>query len=347
MKKSLKKYLTRWDVLAVLGVFIIVFVISYLTFFTPNYYTTKSPVKFEINDGENLSSIASRLYNQGIIPSKTNLKIAGFLYGAERKVRAARYHIPNGLSYLDLLDLFISGKCDFQKTFALNPGQTIKWLAYRLQKYISIDSTEFVNIANSRKFANTLGLNQKNFEGYLFPEDYKIYERSSSREAITMFYNSFKQFYTDSLQKRTEQLGFTRHEIVTLASIIKGETGKVEEMPRISGVYHNRLRIGMKLQADPTIQYILPDGWRRLTFKDLNIDSPYNTYKYFGLPPGPINNPGRDALIAALYPEKNNYLYFVADGKGGHQFSKTLSEHNNNVRKYRKLINDRNSVKQK
>jgi UPF0755 protein len=114
-------------------------------------------------------------------------------------------------------------------------------------------------------------------------------------------------------------------------------------MPRISGVYHNRLRIGMKLQADPTIQYILPGGWRKLTFKDLEINSPYNTYKYFGLPPGPINSPGEAAILAALYPEKNNYIYFVADGNGGHLFSKTLREHNNNVKKYRKLIRERNS----
>jgi UPF0755 protein len=338
MKIDLKKILVRWDVLAVIGVFILILIISYLTFFTPNYYIAKSPITFEIKSGEDFSSVVKRLYDEGIIPSKMNFKIAGFIYGAERKVRAARYHIPNGLSYLDLLDLFISGNCDFQKSFTLNSGQTIKWLAHRLQKYINVDSSQFVKLANDRSFADSLGLNQKNFEGYLFPSDYNIYERSSSREVIEMFYNSFKNFYNDSLQKRTEQLGFTRNEIVILASIIKGETDKVEEMPRISGVYHNRLRIGMKLQADPTIQYILPDGWRRLTFNDLNIDSPYNTYKYFGLPPGPINSPGKEAILAALYPEKNSYLYFVADGNGGHLFGKTLNEHNNNVKKYRQLL---------
>ena len=343
MKIDFKKILTRWDVLAVIAVFILVFVISYLTFFTPNYYSVRSPITFEIKNGEDFSSIADRLYEKGIIPSETNFKIAGFIYGAERKVRAARYHIPNGLSYLDLLDLFISSKCDFQKTFTINSGQTIKWLAYRLHKYIYIDSTNFVKLANSSKFADSLGLNQKTFEGYLFPDDYEIYERSSAREVIPMFYDSLKKFYNDSLQKRTKELGFTRNEIITLASIIKGETDKVEEMPRISGVYHNRLRIGMRLQADPTIQYIIPDGWRRLTFDDLKIDSPYNTYKYSGLPPGPINNPGREAILAALYPEKNNYLYFVADGNGGHLFSKTLTEHNNNVQKYRKLMRERNS----
>jgi UPF0755 protein len=99
----------------------------------------------------------------------------------------------------------------------------------------------------------------------------------------------------------------------------------------------------MKLQADPTIQYVIPGDWKRLTYKDLEMDSPYNTYKYFGLPPGPINSPGEYAIRAALYPEKHNYLYFVADGDGGHLFGKTLREHNNNVQKYRKLMRERNS----
>jgi UPF0755 protein len=343
MRLDFKKLLTRWDVLAVIGVFILVLVLSYFTFYTPNYYSLKSPVTFEIKKGEAFSSVADRLYEKGIVSSKTNFKIAGFIYGAERKIRAARYHIPNGLSYLDLLDLFISGACDFQRTLEIKPGQTIKWLAYRLQKYVYIDSTEFVNLATNSNFADSLGLKQKTFEGYLFATDYKIYERSSPREAINLFYNAFKEFYNDTLLERTERLGFTVNEIITLASIIKGETNKEEEMPRISGVYHNRLRIGMKLQADPTIQYILPGGWRKLTFKDLEINSPYNTYKYFGLPPGPINSPGEAAILAALYPEKNNYIYFVADGNGGHLFSKTLREHNNNVKKYRKLIRERNS----
>lgn len=343
MKSKFQVLLTRWDVLAIVGLFVLVLIISYLTFFTPNYYTANSPVTFEIKKGENFSSISDRLFTMGIIPSKTNFKITGFIYGAERKIRAARFHIPNGLSYLDLLDLFISGDCDFQRTLTINPGQTIKWLAHRLQKYVYIDSTEFVNLATSKKFADSLSLKHDTFEGYLFATDYEIYERSSPEEAIRIFYNAFKEFYNDSLMQRTDELGFTVHEIITLASIIKGETNKEDEMPRISGVYHNRLRIGMKLQADPTIQYLLPGEWKRLTFKDLEIDSPFNTYKYFGLPPGPINSPGKTAILAALYPEKNDYLYFVADGNGGHLFGKNLSEHNYNVKKYREFIKKQKS----
>jgi UPF0755 protein len=340
MEKKIKKFFFRWDVLTVIAVFILLILIFYITLFTPNYYLQNSPVQFDIKRGETFSEIVDRLYEGKIIPSKTNFRIAGFIYGAEKKVRAARFYIPNGLSYLDLLDLFISGDCDHLRTITIRPGQTIKWLAHRLQKYIFIDSTEFTVKANDESLTKTLGLYQRSFEGYFFATDYELYEKSKALEAITLFYKAFEDFYSDSLKKRTEKLGFNIHEVLTLASIIKGETDKVEEMPIISGVYHNRLRIGMKLQADPTVQYLLPDGWRRLTNKDLEIDSPYNTYKYFGLPPGPINSPGKDAILAALYPEKHQYLYFVADGTGGHLFGRTHREHINNVNKYRKWLKE-------
>ena len=120
-----------------------------------------------------------------------------------------------------------------------------------------------------------------------------------------------------------------------MASMVNGETNKKDEMARIAGVYYNRLKIGMKLQADPTIQYLQPNGPKRLSYEDLKINSPYNTYKYSGLPPGPIDNPGKNAIIAAVYPEKHHYLYFVADGKGGHNFARTFTEHLKNVQLYR------------
>lgn len=338
MSLNLKKIFKRCEAISIIAVFIFVFVISYLIFFTPNYFPGNSQIQFDIKPGESFSSVVNRLYELRVIPSKTNFKIAGFVYGAERRVRAARFHIPNGLSYLDLLDLFISGKCDFARKVVIKSGQTIRWLAFKLERDVFIDSADFVAMANDGNFINSLGLNQSTMQGYLFPKEYNIYERSSSEEVLKIFYNSFKEFYNDSLKRRAEEIGFTVHEVLTLASIVKGETDKVEEMSTIASVYHNRLRIGMKLQADPTVQYILKDGWRRLTYKDYEIDSPYNTYKYFGLPPGPINNPGKDAVFAVLYPDANQYLYFVADGKGGHLFGKTYREHLNNVNKYRKWL---------
>jgi UPF0755 protein len=132
------------------------------------------------------------------------------------------------------------------------------------------------------------------------------------------------------------------HELLTVASIVEGETNKVEEMPIIAGVYYNRLRIGMRLQADPTVQYLQINGWKRLKYRDLRTKNPYNTYLFTGLPPGPINNPRKEAILAALYPVKHQYFYFVADGQGGHKFSKTYTEHLRLVKEYRKWLNSVN-----
>jgi UPF0755 protein len=315
--------------------------IFYNTFFTPNYYSSSDKIQFDIKRGEAFSSIGERLYNLGVIPSKTNFRIAAFIYGAEKRVRAARFQIPNGLSYLDLLDLFIYGNCDFERVIDIDPGQTIKWLAFKLQRDIFVDSSQFVNTAFNSEFIKSIGLNLNSLEGYLFANEYIVYERSSPEELLKIFSDASNNFFVDSLKRRADEIGFSIHEILTLASIIKGETNVIEEMPVISGLYHNRLRIGMRLQADPTIQYLLPDGWRRLYYEDLQIDSPYNTYKYAGLPPGPINNPGSNAILAALYPEQNKYLYMVADGRGGHKFGKTLAEHNKNVRDFRRKFRKR------
>jgi UPF0755 protein len=333
--------LSKRNYLIVFIFFLGVLSLLYYTFFTPNYYEGESPKRFEISKGESFNEITERLYEEKIIPSKINFKIAGFIYGAEKKIRAARFHIPNSLSYLDLIDFFIEGKADFLRPVYIRDGLSTGWLAYKLKLDALIDSTDFVALASDRYFLDSIGIEKNSLEGYLMPGSYEIYERSPAAEVIDTLFSNFKRFMTDTLIQRADSIGLSVHEALTLASIIKGETNIAEEMPVVSGVYHNRLKIGMKLQADPTVQYLLPGGWRRLLYQDLQIDSPYNTYKYPGLPPGPINNPGRAAILAALYPKEHNYLFFVADGKGGHLFAKNYSEHLHNVREYRRLINQK------
>lgn len=342
-KINWKNLLTKKEFLIIIGFFLTILFIFYFTFFTANHYEAKSPVKFEIKKGETLDEIVDDLYLKGIIPSKTNMKIAAFIYGAEKKMRAARYYIPNNLSYLDLLDLFLNGNADFVRNVYIREGLTIKWMAYKLHHDALIDSADFVNLARDKDFVDSLGLNQSTMQGYLFPKDYLFYENSTAREVIDSMYKSFKEFWTDSLMERAKELGYSIHQIITLASIVKGETNDTTEMPVIAEVYYNRLKKGMKLQADPTVQYLQPNGWKKLTYKDLQIDSPFNTYLYAGLPPGPINNPGKNAIHAALYPDNNNYLYFVANGKGGHNFAKTYSGHLRNVRIYKRWLRTQKS----
>jgi len=338
MKVRFKKLLSRKEFIAVIIFFLGIVAYFYFTFFTSNYYEGKSPKQFEIAKGETFNDLVDRLYGEGIIPSKVDMRIAGFIYGAGKKIRAARYHVPNGLSYLDLLNLFIYDDAEFMRTVSIRDGLSIGWMAYVLKRDALIDSTDFVNLAFNKHFVDSLGINKSSLEGYLLTGTYEIYENSPAREVISKMYINFQKFMNDTLKARAASLDFNTHQILTLASIIKGETSLPEDMPAISGVYHNRLRIGMKLQADPTVQYLLKGGWRRLLHKDLMLNSRYNTYKYTGLPPGPINNPGKDAILATLYPENHNYLFFVADGKGGHKFSSAYKEHLKKVNEYRRWL---------
>jgi len=307
----------------------------YKTFYTRHFFKMKAPVTFEVKKGESFSQISNRLYKLGIIPGKTSFKIAGFLYGAERRIRPARFHIQNGLNYLDLIDYLINGEADYLKPVILFAGSSTKFYASRLRSEINLDSVTFLKAIKNKRLLDSLGVNETSFEGYLFPQEYDFYDHSSAEEVISIMHKAFNEFITDSIKKKTTLSDNALHKIIIMASIVNGETNKKDEMPRIAGVYYNRLKIGMKLQADPTLQYLQPNGAKRLTYQDLKIISPYNTYMHSGLPPGPIDNPGKSAIMAAVFPEKHDYLYFVADGKGGHKFSRTFSEHLKNVDEYR------------
>jgi len=337
-KISLKSLLNRKQYMAVIAFFILVLILLYNTFFTANYYPGNGPVRFEIDRGESLSKVAEKLYEMKIIPSKMNFKVAAFVYGAERKIRAARYKIPNGLSYLGLIELFISGNADFLQTITIKDGVPLTWIAAKLHYEAKVDSAEFMNAVSDKNLLDSLGIKAPSMEGYLLPARYNIFERSTPGEIIGIMYKSFNHYFNDSMRNRAKELGYNIHQVLTVASIVDGETNKKDEMPVIAGVYYNRLHTGMRLQADPTVQYLIPGGWRRLTYDDLNINSPYNTYKFAGLPPGPINNPGKNAIQAALYPQNNKYMFFVADGNGGHKFAESYQQHLGLVNQYRKWL---------
>ena len=172
------------------------------------------------------------------------------------------------------------------------------------------------------------------FEGYLFPDTYYFSQDVTPKQIITSMVNQFRMTFKDEWEIRAHALGFTMHEIITLASIIEKETGVASERPVIASVFHNRLRKKMRLASDPTVIYGIKVFNGNITKKDLNRLTPYNTYMIRGLPPGPIANPGAESIKAALYPAKTNLLYFVAKFDKTHQFSATLADHNRAVRKY-------------
>ncbi len=313
----------------VLGFFII-------TFFTPNYYKKIPPIEINVREGATLTEVIDSLCNHEVIPSRFNMKATALLYGAERKIKAGKYKIPNGLSYIQLVQLLVNGSPVSQKLVSIPEGIWQPKLASIVQKELGIDSTEFMELSYDQNFLRSIGVNSFTLEGYLLPETYYFFVDISPVNFIRKLVSEMYKFFDDEKKKRAEYLGLSMNEVLILASIIEAETSIRSELKTVSGVYHNRLRIGMRLQADPTVQYLIRERRSPIVLlKDLEIESPYNTYKISGLPPSPINNPSKDAITAALYPEEHNYYYFVADGKGGHKFASTHNEHLRNVSEYR------------
>lgn len=307
-------------------------------FLTPNYYKHMGPVEFFIKKGATLSTVIEQLHKTKIIKSKFAFKAAAYLSNAETGIKAGRYEIPNGLSYFDLVDLIIKGQPEEATLVTIQEGIWQHNLAKLFAREMNIDEDKFNALSKDRKFIKSLGLNSHTLEGYMLPDTYYFNKSSTSEDILKKLYRETQKFFNDTLKNKMKERGMTLKEVLTLASIVDGETNIEREFKTIAGVYLNRLKKGMRLQADPTVQYLIRQKRRRANkvyYKDLRIDSPYNTYRKKGLPPSPINNPGKQAILAVLEPEEHNYYYFCATGNGGHKFARTLSEHNRNVREYR------------
>ena len=250
------------------------------------------------------------------------------LTGNHRKIKTGRYNF-NGINNLGSLIRVITTESSEKVKVTLIEGWTIDKIANEIADKLGVNKEIFIYLCNNYNYIHSLGIKSMSLEGFLFPDTYIFLKSYTEEDIITVLVNNFLKKYKNLL-KENIKTRYTMEEIVTLASIIQGEymIPNNDELPIISSVYHNRLKKKMYLQADPTIQYILPGENRRLYNKHLKIESPYNTYKYKGLPPGPINNPGLDAIRAAINPADTNYLYFVADGKGRHIFSLTNQQHN-------------------
>ncbi|MCE1189859.1 MAG: endolytic transglycosylase MltG [Ignavibacteria bacterium] len=338
-KTPFRSLLTKTQWIVVIMVFAGILAALSYTFFKPHYYQGQGPKKITILPGESFSRVAEHFHKAGIIPSTRNFKIAAYLMGGSLRIQAGRYSIENGMSYIQLVQYLISGNADRAKTVLIYGGSSFKKIGERLQQEGIIEQEKFVLYAKNGNLAARYGYNTGSLLGYLLPGTYIFFEHSTPEEIVDTLALSFKRFADEGLLKQVRQSGRSLHQILTMASIVDWETSNTSEMPKIAGVYYNRLRIGMRLQADPTIQFIRTDGWGRVKGEPLHIKSPYNTYLNPGLPPGPINNPGKDAIMAAIYPEKHQFLFFVAGFKGHHVFSRTYTEHKQHAKEYYKWLN--------
>ncbi|MCK4384752.1 MAG: endolytic transglycosylase MltG [candidate division Zixibacteria bacterium] len=312
---------------SVFGLILLFFVIQWVVI-PISWQAEGDSVYVIIKHGDNMSRIVDRLNEANLIKDGTGLLILAKLLGKDRHIQAGRYDFEKGMSLYSVFNRLVKGDVALNEV-TIPEGLTIKQIAGILRREIEIDSSEFVRVAMDSQFAqNNMDIPVSNLEGYLFPDTYKLSWGMPPEKVAQILVEQFKKTFTDSLLRRAEEINFSLSEVVTLASMIEAEAKDGEEREMISAVYHNRLKRGMLLQCDPTVIYALSELDRPLLLKDLKIDSPYNTYKYPGLPPGPICNPGKASIFAALYPADADYLYFVAKGDGTHIFSTTLKEHN-------------------
>ena len=304
-------------------------------FFFPNSFSP-SPAFVTVSKGQSFSNLVDSLEKKEIIVSAFTFKIAGRLLGYTQKMRVGKYSFVSGISNLDLLNDLEGGLSTISLSVTLREGVRAKIFARILKRHVGIDSSRFMKFFTDTSLIGMYPNHALSLEGYLMPNTYNFFWQDDEREIIQRMITEFKEFFVDSLQQRMKQLGYTLNDVMTMASIIEGEAVYDDERTIIAGVYYNRLKRRMRLQADPTVLYAVSDVPRRLTRTDLKFESDYNTYLNYGLPPGPINNPGKQSIIAALYPAKHNFIYFVADNNGRHRFAKNYEEHQKNVRLYRK-----------
>ena len=303
------------------------------------YWPQSNPyerVEINIPKGVTLSQIGNILKEESIISNKRTFTMAVKSLGHEKNIPAGRYVLHNALNNRAIINQLVYGVPSL-KSITVLEGWTIYQIANELEKELNISKKTFLRLCNDQRVIKLFNLEGNSLEGYLFPDTYTFAEGVDPYLVLTRMVNEFINNITKSMEVQAQEMNMSLLEVITLASIIEGEAIYDSERAIISAVYHNRLKKGMKLQADPTIQYIIDDGPRRLLNDDLKIESKYNTYLYKGLPPGPINNPGKESIIAALYPGVNEYLYFVARGDGYHTFSTNEKDHNKAKKKFQEV----------
>ena len=318
--------------MAALIMALVLFVLC-LSWFLWEYYRHGDRISpgtvFEIEKGSSASLIARKLKKENIIEKEWPFLAAYRLFYPKEKLIAGEYEFSPPLSVKDVLKKIREGDT-LLHAVTIPEGLTMEETARLLSKKYSFNKESILHLAGSTQMISSLDAKAQDLEGYLFPETYHIPKNTSEAELIEMMVGQFKKTFVPEWKERTEEMGMEVRDIVTLASLIEKETSVQEEKALVSSVFHNRLKLGMKLDCDPTIIYALKkknEFQGRLRNKDLKMDSPYNTYLYNGLPPGPISNPGQESLRAALFPLKTDYLYFVSKNDGTHKFSSTLKEH--------------------
>jgi UPF0755 protein len=292
-------------------------------------------VIFDAELSTSFQEIATNLEQQGLIRNAFAFRSLARLQKKDTQIKAGEYELSASMKPQEILDKMVRGEM-LQRRATIKEGMTIREISQVLQEAGITDAQSFYLAANDPDFAVEMGLKAESFEGYLFPDTYNFRRKTPARKIIATMHEQLHKRLAPEWFQRAAILELSIHEVLTLASIIEKESGNFDEQPVVSSVFHNRLRKGMRLQADPTVIYGIKNFDGNITKRDLLTPTPYNTYIISGLPPGPIANPGINAIKAALYPADTNFLYFVGDGQGKHIFSETLYQHNDAVNQYQR-----------
>ncbi len=291
-------------------------------------------ITFNMIPGYNFSQAAEKLHQSGLVASPVRFRVLARIKGYDKKIKAGEYLLSPSMTPTGILEILVKGKVK-QYKFTIPEGYNLKQIAEIVTSAGFGTSSEFISIVYNRKSAQkTFGKEVLTYEGYLFPDTYYFPKGITLNDIVAGMKKRFWSEFKPEWKLQAKTLGLSIHEVVTLASIIEKETGIPSERPVISSVFHNRLRIGMRLQTDPTVIYGLKKFNGNLTRKHLTTPTAYNTYVIKGLPPGPIASPGAASIEAALYPATTKFLYFVSKNNTTHKFSTNLRDHNRAVRKY-------------
>jgi UPF0755 protein len=297
-----------------------------------------------VDAGDSVGAIARALATAGVVRDARSFQVAARIKGAEKRLQVGEYRFDRAATAFEVVDRIARGDV-FVRPITFPEGRTAMEMAAIFEERGFGAAADFLRAWRDPAPVRALDSSARDLEGYLFPSTYRLPRTATAAALVQLMVQSFEKAFDADLRAAASARGLSIHEAVTLASLVEEEAQRPEERPMISAVYHNRLKIGMGLQCDATVIYALQRAGRwngNITRADLAMDSPYNTYQYRGLPPGPIANPGRASLEAAVRPAGVPYLYYVSRNDGSHAFATTLDEHNRNVEEFqRQYFRDR------
>jgi UPF0755 protein len=334
-KPKMRRLRPLWSLILVLVLASAWLVGDMLHFIRTPASSEPAEVVVEVPVGMSVPALSELLHGQGLVRSAGKFRWLVRFKGAARQIKAGEYQLSTGLLPGELLNKIIRGEVRLhQITFP--EGYTLKQMAELLEASKLVNAERFIAAATDPPFVRSLDIPATSLEGYLFPDTYRFARGLPVKTVLRSFLTMFNQHFGPVQEEQARKLGFTRHQVVILASVVEKETAAAEERPLIAGVFLNRLRRRVRLQSDPTVIYGLRNFDGNLTRAHLQKDTPYNTYTRRGLPIGPICNPGAASIQAVLNPTSTPYLYFVAKKDGTHHFSTNLVEHNAAVLRHQK-----------